>query len=333
MDVLLLLFSLLVFPGLVFMVALAFFTEWFIRKSVARMQSRMGPAYVGPFGILQPFADFLKLISVKDEIKQKYGSPGIAKVFALLGIGAMAASLLLLPLSPYRLVAPYDFLIFIYLCGVWVPLSMFILAISMPNPFTFLGASRLLSIFVLTEPIFFTAMLIPVVLTTHIYSESCIAPYSIMFTAAHSIWLWSNPLTIIPMILGLIAVMVAVQAKSMLQPFNIPEAEQEIIAGFMTEFSGPLLALNNLLHDLDIAVTALFITYLFLGGPYPFPHLSLPGILTLVIKYIVVLYVITVIKASFGRFRIDQGLKTILKYGGIPALIGIILTSLVIALT
>jgi len=326
----LLIFSLLIFPGLIFTLSLGLFTEWYIRKFVARLQSRMGPSYVGPFGILQPLADLIKLLSVKEEIKQRLSSLRLAKAFAFLGIGAAVVSLLLLPISPYRLIAPYDFLIYIYLCCIWIPFSLIMMSLSMPNPFTSIGISRLLSIFVVSEPIHFTAMIIPVMLSTHLYGSYCEAPYSMICASRYGVWLWTNPALVVPMALALIAVLVTLQARAMFQPFNIPEAEQEIIAGFATEFSGPILAFNNLLHDIDIAITLVFIVYVFLGGPYPFPHLSVQGVLILIVKYLALLTLISIIKASFGRFRIEQGIKSLLKYGGVPVGIALILTTVLL---
>ncbi len=331
LESLTLLFALAIFPGLVFIVALALFNDWFERKVEARMQSRMGPSYVGPAGILQPLADIIKLLSVKEEIKQKYSLLNVAKIFAFLGIGAAIASLIFLPLSPYRLSAPYDFLIYVYLCCIWVPLSLFIISISVPNPFTTVGTSRLLSILAVCEPTYFASLLVPVILTTRLFRAQ--VPYSILSTSKLVINLWTYPYTIPLMILALIAAIVCLQAKAMYPPYNIPEAEQEIVAGPLTELSGPMLGLTRLLHDIDIAVSLLFITYVYLGGPYPFPHLSVPGVLVLIAKYIALLFIVTTIKASFGRFRIDQGIKSILKYASLPAAVSLVVANIIIMFT
>ncbi|MCD6488863.1 MAG: NADH-quinone oxidoreductase subunit H [Desulfurococcales archaeon] len=322
------LFAALVFPGLVFISALALFTEWFIRKIEARMQNRMGPSYVGPFGLLQPLADMLKLFSVKEEIRQRYSVPGIAVGFAVLGIGAAVAALFLLPLSPIRIAANYDFLIYLYLCSLWIPVAIIFMSLSMPNPFTGVGISRLLTMIIVYEPAYFISIFIPVVLVSHFYGGD--AFYSILFTSMNSGRLWLNPLAAIAMVFGLVAILVSTQTKTMLQPFNIPEAEQEIIAGFATEFSGPILALYNFLHDVEITVTILAITYLYLGGPYPYPHLSIPGILLLIVKFLAVLFIVCLVKAVFGRLRIDQAVKTMFKYSFIPAFIGIVITSVLV---
>lgn len=317
-QILLLLFTTIVFPGIVFIIALALFTEWYIRKAVAHMQSRVGPRYVGPFGLLQPLADLLKLASVKEEVKQKYSSLATAKFFGLLGIGALTASLLLFPLSPLRIVSEYDFLVYMYLFGVWVPLSIIIMSLSTPNPYTNIGVSRLLCFTIIVEPAYFSALLVPVTLASY---NGGSPPYSIYGTAEAVYRLWSNPLYALLLAIAFIAVVVSIQAKTMLNPFNIPEAEQELIAGFATEFSGPVLAVYNLLHDIDLAVSALFVTYVFLGGPLPFNHLSIPGIILLIVKYLVVVTIISIIRSSFGRYRIDQALRVLTKYSLVPAII------------
>jgi len=115
----------------------------------------------------------------------------------------------------------------------------------------------------------------------------------------------------------------------MYQPFNIPEAEQEIIAGFETEFSGPLLALFRLLHDVELAISLLLGVYIFLGGPLPFRHFSIGGVLLLIVKYVVLVIVITLVKNVMGRYRIDQALIQLFKYSLIPAIISSILVSIV----
>ena len=60
--------QLLIFPGFLFIICLAFFSEWVLRKFVARIQNRMGPTYTGYGGVLQPFADFIKLLGKEDII-------------------------------------------------------------------------------------------------------------------------------------------------------------------------------------------------------------------------------------------------------------------------
>ncbi len=318
--------SILIFPGILFLISLALFTQWYYRKLSGRLQNRMGPTYVGPAGLLQPLMDLWKLIHVKEMAVNKYSLPGIAQFFGLLGISALIVSLLLFPLSPYHIAGPYDFLVFIYLVSLWVPLSMLMMSLSMPGPYTSTGVSRLLTFITLIEPSFFAALLAPVAIA----SARTGLPYSVLEASRNIISCWTNPLLWPVLVLSLIAAIVVLQAKAMFPPFNIPEAEQEIIAGFETEFSGPILGLASLMHDMDIAVTAIAITYLLLGGPYPFPHLSAPGIILLIVKYMAVVTVAVIIKNAFGRYRIEQALSTVFKYALIPAIIALILAMLYI---
>ncbi len=321
-EIILWLFSLIVYPGILFMIALALFTQYLVRKWSGRLQKRMGPTYVGPAGTLQTLYDLWKLIHVKEEVIHRYSMPRAAKFFGLLGIAAAISVITLFPLSPLRIICDYDFLIYIYMIGIWVPVSLILMSLSMPGPYTSIGVSRLLSLITIIEPAYFIALLIPLMIVSDQYSPV----YSIYVTSTHIWSYWLNPYTLPMLILALIASMVVLQAKAMFNPFNIPEAEQEIIAGFETEFSGPTLGLASLLHDLDLTITALTIVYLLLGGPYPFPHLSIPGIIVLIIKYLAVILVATIIRNTYGRFRLEQALYVLFKYALIPSLIGIVLS-------
>jgi len=321
MDMLQLLFATLIFPGFVFLVVLSFLTQYLIRKLSARMQRRMGPKYAGPIGILQPVYDFLKLLRAKELLKTRYSMVRAAEISLLLGSSSLIASTLLLPLNIYSIGSPYDFLIFFYMASIWPILMIIFASLSMPGPYTSVGVSRLLSILTVSEPAFFTGLLVPVALA----SSNTKAPLMISIASARVYELWVNPLTLPIMILVTISLIVAFQSKLMLPPFNVPEAEQEIIAGHETEFSGPLLALAILLHDMDTVVSALAIVYLVLGGPAPFSHSSIEGVLLLTLKYLLVIAVATYVKNVFGRYRIDQALVALLKYGLTPAIVAGIL--------
>jgi len=322
MDVALLILSILIFPGLMFITSLALFSEWLLRKLAARMQNRMGPSYTGPIGIIQPFADLIKLLFAKEVKKQRYSAIGMAEIGLILSISSVVVSLLLLPISPIRFASTYDIIVFIYFYAVWHTIGLIIAVLSYPNPFTVAGLSRLIAITVVVEPTVFIALLIPTLLASNM---GCTPQYSIFCASTWSWRLWlESPTSFIAMALGLVSILIASQAKLGLKPFDIPEAEQELIAGHITEYSGTLLALYNLSHDIKLAFTALIITYLFLGGPYPYGHLNIAGILLLILKYLASLTVLTAIRASFGRFRIDQGLNIIMKYGLAPSIAGLI---------
>jgi NADH-quinone oxidoreductase subunit H len=326
------LLSLFIFPGLAALSAISLFTEWFVRKSVARMQNRMGPAYVGPIGLLQPFADFFKLLLVKRYVEQRYSSPLLAVMGVAIGIGALTVTLLLFPISPLRLIASYDVIIFIYLTILWPFLSLIIISLAWPNPFVIAGVSRAIALAIVTEPTLVASILVPMNIIARKYSQ--LPPYSVYYTSIAVSRLWtginidmgSYIITLILLAISIIASIIAIQSKVMLKPFDIPEAEQELIAGFATEFSGPVYAFFRLFHDMEITVLVLAIVYIFLGGPAPFNHLSVEGILTLLAKYIVVLFIVSLIRGAFGRFRIDQAINKIIKYALIPSVIALIIS-------
>ncbi|OYT39359.1 MAG: NADH-quinone oxidoreductase subunit H, partial [Desulfurococcales archaeon ex4484_58] len=235
---------------------------------------------------------------------------------------------LMFPLSPLRLVGDYDFLIFIYMVSVWIPVSLILMSLAMPGPYTSVGVSRFLLFVTLMEPAYFASLLTPMIIISSQYKPV----YSIYVTSTNVWKYWLNPYTIPPLILALVASIVVLQAKAMFNPFNIPEAEQEIIAGFETEFSGPVLGIALLLHDIDVVITALSIVYILLGGPYPYPHTSIPGVIILIIKYLAVILVATIIRNTYGRFRIEQALYILLKYALIPSIIAVILALIYIAI-
>jgi len=324
-DELLVLLSITIFPGVVFTIALALFTQYFVRKISGRLQKRMGPSYVGPIGILQPFYDVLKLVRVKEEVIHRYSMPSLAKLFGIIGIASGTVVMLMFPLSPIKFYGDYDFLVYIYFTSIWIPLSLILMSLSMPGPYTAIGVSRYLSFITLMEPAFFVSILTPLMITSRYYST----PYSILVTSMNIHKFWLNPLTAIPLALSLLSAIIVLQARAMYNPFNIPEAEQEIIAGYETEFSGPVLGLAIILHDVEVAVTAITIVYLILGGPYPFKHTSVQGILTLITKYLLVILTATIIRNAFGRYRLEQALK-ILLYALIIAILSLIITVIVL---
>ncbi|WP_434731091.1 complex I subunit 1 family protein [Thermogladius sp. KZ2Tp1] len=323
MDYAMLVFTALVFPGLLFLFVFSLLVEYALRKVVARMQRRMGPSYTGPAGVLQPFADFFKLIRDKEVVANRYSMPRLAESLLALGISSLVVAALFLPLNPYTVSAPFDFFIYMYLCCVVSPLLLLFASLSMPGPYTVVGVSRILSFITVCEPAYFTSLLIPVVLSSGVEPA-----YSIYATSRSVYVYWANPFTAPLMALSLVSSLVILQARAMLNPFNIPEAEQEIIAGFETEFSGPLLGLARLLHDIEYSVTMLSIVYLVLGGPYPYPHLSVQGLALLAGKLALVFLASGLLRASTGRLRVEQALDVMAKYSLAPSLVGVVLASI-----
>ena len=109
--------QLLIFPGFLFIICLAFFSEWVVRKFVARIQSRMGPTYTGSGGILQPFADFIKLLG-KEDIVPAFAERTYFTLTPLLCLTLPLTALFILPMAGHRALISFEgdliFLAFIF---------------------------------------------------------------------------------------------------------------------------------------------------------------------------------------------------------------------------
>src|SRR4030043_1922623 len=93
---------LLVYPGLLFLFVYSTFCEWFDRKVYARLQNRMGPTHTGRFGLLQPVADFVKLLA-KEDIVPERADKRLFTVLPVVGIAAVSTAMMLLPVWHYDL--------------------------------------------------------------------------------------------------------------------------------------------------------------------------------------------------------------------------------------
>ena len=313
-DPLLLVFEVFVFPGFLFVCLLALVSQWFKRKIIARMQNRMGPTYVGPVGLAQPFADALKLLFVKELVVNRGILWAVALFVVTLGVCAISASTLLLPIAPLQLVSPYDVFILIYVL-LYVTFAFILVGLMSSNPFSATGSSRYMAMIVVAEP----ALALSLVASTLVYYN--IMPLSIGVTMSVS------PLSmydIIVTVLVGVSLFIILLAKGMLKPYDIPEAETEIAGGFAAELSGPLLGMTMLLHDVEIAFLTLIYTLLVLKGPYPFTLAEPAGWVVVFAKYFIVLFLASVIAASVGRLRIEQALRHLLKYSFVLSIIAFV---------
>jgi NADH-quinone oxidoreductase subunit H len=304
-ELLVLLFSVLVFPGYIFLSFLALVTQWYERKLLARIQNRMGPTYVGPIGLAQPFADFLKLVTVKELVINK-GILWTAGLFLIaVGMGALSSLVLFFPISPIHLVAPFDVFVFIY---IFLYATIAFLAIGMlsSNPFAAVGSSRYATMIVMAEPA------LAIILVSASLGLSRAYPLSLSESLIGGV---SNPLATVMLAVGLLSYIFVLIAKGMIKPYDIPEAETELAGGLFAELSGPILGMAMLLHDIELSFMILLGTFLFLRGPYPFTFTDPLGWLMIIIKYFILLTVVAVIAGSVGRVRIEQSLSTLTRWG------------------
>ena len=285
---------LLVFPGVVFLFTFSLFTEYMDRKLYARIQRRVGP----PF--FQPFADLVKLASKEDILPEK--AEGFmftaAPIFA---VAAIFAAFLYLPIVSTTGLHSFngDLVVVLYL--LMIPtLALFLGGWYSGNVFGQKGGMRVASLLFSYEIPFFLALLSPAL---------AVGSWKMMDILSFQ---QTHPLTLIVGALGFVIAVVSLQGKLERLPFDIPEAETEIVAGPLVEYSGRRLALFRLARDAEMVVGAGLITAVFLGGPLPLVSLQ-PVILTwtvgavvFLLKTLFVILLLILIKSAVARIRTDQ---------------------------
>jgi len=296
MNVVVLVLYLFVFPGFLFLLGFAWFAEWWDRKLTARLQNRVGP----PF--LQPFADFVKLLA-KEDIVTEGVSARLQAALPLVAFAAVASAFLYVPLlgaSPFG--APGDLVLVLYLLTLPTVL-LFVLGWTSRNVFARIGAVRAVSQLFVYEVPFFLACMGPAL------AVGTWALGDVVDAQAAGLW------TVLVQPLGFAVALVALQAKLERTPFDIPEAETELVAGPLTEITGRKLAVWNLSKDVALVTGAGLLVALFLGGP-TIPGVSVDGwagaaigIAVFLGKVLLVLVVLAAIRAGVARIRIDQLVK------------------------
>ncbi|NLT31960.1 MAG: NADH-quinone oxidoreductase subunit H [Acidobacteria bacterium] len=293
MDVVKPLLYILVYPGLLFQLVFSTFLEWMDRKFYARMQNRRGPLHTGYAGLLQPVADILKLF-FKEDIVPARADRFMFSLMPILGLAAVVTAGLYLPVW---LVTPYnsfegDLIVVLYLLSL-PSLVLFLAGWFSVSPYSLIGATRVLTQLFAYEVPFFLALLTPAVVAGS-WQIRTIAVYP---------WTSGAWWVIVIQVLAFLVALLTLQAKLERTPFDIPEAETEVVGGPLTEYTGKKLALFRIQKDILMMVGSAFIAALFLGG---FPGGLWIGGLWLIVKTSFVVFLLSVIRASFARLRIDQ---------------------------
>ncbi|MHA2315628.1 MAG: complex I subunit 1/NuoH family protein [Candidatus Hermodarchaeia archaeon] len=295
------LLEILLFPGFLFLIALAFFYEWVDRKFFARLQNRYGPIYTGPSGLLQPFADFIKLLS-KEDITPAAADKFMFSCAPLFLLSFPLLALFLVPITGLKALISFEGdLIFLMFLFTLIAVTVFMAGWSSVDRFSTVGGMRA-AFQMLGYEIPMTLVMVGPAIAARALSISQIVGWQV-YNAAWFIWL--QPLGFAVFVLCLLAELEFI-------PFDIPEADTEIVAGWSTEFSGRKLALIRLGKDVELVLAASLITSLFLGGS----HSSLPilAIAFFLLKTTLAVVFLTTLRALFARFRIDQMIVGAWKY-------------------
>jgi NADH-quinone oxidoreductase subunit H len=273
------------------------FCDWVERKVEARMQNRMGPSFTGPSGILQPLADFIKLLT-KEEITPCDSKRTVFRFAPIFALSVLVFAMCFLPVDGSSVIPNVSFagdLIFVMALVSVANFLLFLSGWSSTNPYSSIGAARVLTQFLGYDIPLLMLAIAPAFLAGSLTISTIVLrqwlPYAVLAP-------WAFVLFIITM-----------QAELEKDPFDVPHAESEVVAGHETEYSGGKLAFLKLARDVQIVFGAALITVLFLGGANGPVFFGLPafwGTLWFVLKVLVIIVISEYITVLFARLRIDQ---------------------------
>jgi NADH-quinone oxidoreductase subunit H len=292
------------------------FLVWVERKVVARFQDRLGPNRLGPFGLIQPIADVIKLL-LKEDITPAGANRVIFNIAPIMALATVLLMWAVIPFASTILGADVNVaVLFIVAVGAMGTLGIIMAGWASNNKYALLGAFRTVAQMVSYEVPMVIALLIPVILANSMGLQAIVEAQNVWFV-------------FVAPIAALIFFTTSV-AELGRAPFDINEAESEIVAGFHIEYTGMKFGLfyaGELLHA--ITVSALFAT-LFLGGwRGPFAEqVPILGVFYLLAKAFVMYYIIMWVKYSFPRLRIDQMLGFSWKFLTPLALVLVVVTAI-----
>jgi NADH-quinone oxidoreductase subunit H len=307
------LFSIFIFPGFLFLFIIALAGEYIDRKLYARMQNRVGPPW------FQPFADFVKLLA-KELIIPEYADRRIFKILPLVACTAVVTAFLFMPVWKADTLFNFkgDIVAVIYVMTI-PTLTYFLGGWYSRSLYSLIGSMR-----VLTQLFSYEVPLLMAVLAPGILASSWTFSTVINFYSANGFLFLVN-------IIGFGAALVAVQGKLEKVPFDIPEAETEIVAGTFTEYTGPLYAYFKLAMNMQAIAAATLLAAVFM--PFGYNSGFIFGILIYFLKVVFIIALLAVIRTIFARIRMDQMVRFCWKYLAPLALLQITINIIIKAVT
>lgn len=296
------LIALLLFPGGLFLLFGGMMYEWADRKLLARFQSRVGARW------FQPIADTFKLLS-KEEVTPEGVDRGLFFYLPVVALAAALTAALYVPLFGFAPAFSFrgDLVVTVYM------LSMLTLCLGLAGANTFdrfalIGANRTLTQLFSYEAPFLLALLGPA-LTAGTWQISLVNGY-----ADSHVWM------AVTQPIGFLVALVGLMGKLELTPFDTPEAETEIVAGALTEYSGRGFALFRLGKNVELVVGLTMVAAFYLGG------VSNP--IAFLLKTFGLLLFLSLLQSLFARLRIDQVVGLWWRIGALLALLNILLVVL-----
>jgi len=263
---------------------------WVERRLLALWQDRYGPNRVGPFGLFQVLADTIKLLAKEDWVPPFADKPVFILAPAIIMLTVLM-SFAVLPIAPGIIISDLNIALLFFLAmsslGVY---SIVLGGWASDNKYSLLGGLRAAAQ-MLSYEVFMGLSLMGVVLLTGSFSLADIVH------AQRKIWF------VVPQFLGFVLFLIAGLAETRRLPFDLPEAESELVAGFHSEYSGMKFGMFFVGEYLGITLISAMITILFFGG---WMGPVLPPLLWFFIKTFFFLGLFILMRASLPRPRFDQ---------------------------
>nr|UIS12100.1 NADH-plastoquinone oxidoreductase subunit 1 [Camelina microcarpa] len=284
---------------------------WLEREISAGIQQRIGPEYAGPLGILQALADGTKLL-FKENLRPSRGNTPLFSIGPSIAVISILLSYSVIPFSNHLVLADLNIGIFLWIAiSSIAPIGLLMSGYGSNNKYSFLGGLRAAA-----QSISYEIPLTLCVLSISLLSNSLSTVDIVEAQSKYGFWgwnLWRQPI-------GFIIFLISSLAECERLPFDLPEAEEELIAGYQTEYSGIKFGLFYVASYLNLLISSLFVTVLYLGGwNISIPYISILelfqrdqifgttiGIFITLAKTYLFLFISIATRWTLPRLRMDQ---------------------------
>nr|YP_010514440.1 NADH dehydrogenase subunit 1 [Phaseolus acutifolius]UXL86093.1 NADH dehydrogenase subunit 1 [Phaseolus acutifolius] len=287
---------------------------WLEREISAGIQQRIGPEYTGPFGVLQALADGTKLL-FKENLIPSRGDIRLFSFGPSISVISIILSYSVIPFGYNFVLSDLNIGVFLWIAiSSIAPIGLLMSGYGSNNKYSFLGGLRAAA-----QSISYEIPLTLCVLSISLLSNSLSTVDIVDAQSKYGFWgwnLWRQPM-------GFLVFLISSLAECERLPFDLPEAEEELIAGYQTEYSGIKFGLFYVASYLNLLVSSLFVTVLYLGGsnisiPYIFVSnffeinktygvfVTIIGIFITLVKTYLFIFVSITTRWTLPRLRIDQ---------------------------